>query len=60
MLLLFQASQKFSLPPDFFSLSIDEIRKEQQLKSEALEREGMLRTKAMREREHEREKRKYR
>ena len=56
----FQASQKFSLPPDFFSLSIDEIRKEQRLKTEALEREGMLRTKAMREREHERERRKYR
>ena len=55
-----QASQKFSLPADFFSLSMEEIRKEQQLKSEALEREGMLRTKAMREREQEREKRKYR
>ncbi len=27
-----EASQKFSLPPDFFSLSADEIRKEQQLK----------------------------
>ena len=43
VLLPSQASQKFSLPADFFSLSIEEIRKEQQLKSEALEREGMLR-----------------
>ena len=32
VLLPTQASQSFSLPPDFFSLSAEEIRKEQQMK----------------------------
>ncbi|TRY67459.1 hypothetical protein TCAL_08029 [Tigriopus californicus] len=55
-----QAARKFTLPPDFFSVGVDEIRKEQQALTENLEREGMLRTKAMREREQQRERRKYR
>eukprot|EP00095_Tigriopus_kingsejongensis_P004109 maker-scaffold122_size333723-snap-gene-0.19 protein:Tk04109 transcript:maker-scaffold122_size333723-snap-gene-0.19-mRNA-1 annotation:"ubx domain-containing protein 6-like" len=55
-----QASTKFTLPPDFFSKGVDEIRKEQQALTENLERQGMLRTKAMREREVQRERRKYR
>jgi len=55
-----EASKQMHLPPDFFSVSADEIKREQQARTEAVEREGMLRTKAMREREEQREKRKYR
>jgi len=40
-----------SLPPDFFSLSSEEVKREQQGKSEVVERENMLRTKAMRDKE---------
>jgi len=47
------------LPPDFFSISKDELKAEQSKKSEQLERESMLRTKAMREKEEARAKRKY-
>ena len=55
-----QAGRSFSLPDDFYTLTADEIRKEQQLRTEAVEREGMLRTKAMREREAQMERRRYR
>jgi len=54
-----EANRQVKLPPDFFSVSADEIKREQQARTEAVEREGMLRTKAMREREEQREKRKY-
>jgi len=60
ILLPSEASKQMHLPPDFFSVSADEIKREQQARTEAVEREGMLRTKAMREREEQREKRKYR
>ncbi|XP_007524995.1 UBX domain-containing protein 6 [Erinaceus europaeus] len=49
----------FQLPSDFFTLSADEIRREQKLRSEAVERLSALRTKAMREKEEQREQRKY-
>lgn len=55
-----QAQTPISLPPDFFNLSPEELKREQQLKSELAERETMLRTKAMREREEMKERRKYR
>ncbi|KAJ1085245.1 hypothetical protein NDU88_005378 [Pleurodeles waltl] len=53
-----QASQ-FELPEDFYNLSITEIEREQKLRAEATERNSMLRTKAMREKEEKREMRKY-
>lgn len=49
----------FDLSDDFYNLSIDEIRKEQKLREEALEKQGMLRTKAMRERDEKLELRMY-
>ncbi|XP_019864519.1 PREDICTED: UBX domain-containing protein 6-like isoform X2 [Amphimedon queenslandica] len=51
---LFIATSKlnqFDLPDSFYNMSIEEIKKEQKLKSAALEKESMLRTKAMRERD---------
>ncbi|XP_064186452.1 UBX domain-containing protein 6-like [Anguilla rostrata] len=50
---------RFELPPDFYNLTAEELKREQQLKSEVVERNAMLRTKAMREREEQRERRKY-
>jgi len=47
------------LPPDFFSISKEELKAEQTTKKEQLERESMLRTKAMREKEEARARRKY-
>lgn len=48
------------LPGDFFAHSGEEVRREQERRSDEVEREGMLRTKAMREREEARGRRKYR
>jgi len=48
-----------SLPADFFTLSADEVRREQLGKTEQLDRESMLRTKAMREKEAGVGKKKY-
>lgn len=45
-----QASQ-FSLTDDFYNLTVEEIKQEHQQRKEKLERESLLRTKAMRERE---------
>ncbi|KAG2464537.1 UBXN6 protein, partial [Polypterus senegalus] len=53
-----QAS-RFELPADFYNLTAEELKKEQQMRSEAVERNSMLRTKAMRERDEQREMRKY-
>ncbi|KAG9351278.1 hypothetical protein JZ751_025170 [Albula glossodonta] len=50
---------RFELPPDFYNLTAEELKREQQLRSEAVDRNAMLRTKAMREREEQRERRKY-
>ncbi|XP_053685420.1 UBX domain-containing protein 6 [Sabethes cyaneus] len=43
--------QKTNLPPDFFRISLEELKREQQLRSEALEQSQILKTKAMREKE---------
>ncbi|XP_030074780.1 UBX domain-containing protein 6 [Microcaecilia unicolor] len=53
-----QASQ-FELPDDFYKLTIDEIKREQKQRTEAVERNAMLRTKAMREKEQQKEMQKY-
>jgi len=48
------------LPQDFFSISGEEVKKEQERRTEVAEREGILRTKAMRDREEQKSRRKYR
>ncbi|XP_063003100.1 UBX domain-containing protein 6 isoform X2 [Elgaria multicarinata webbii] len=53
-----QAS-RFELPGDFFNLTAEELKREQRLRAEAVEKASMLRTKAMREKEEQREMRKY-
>jgi len=47
------------LPQDFFAISKEEVKAEQNSRKELLERESMLRTKAMREKEEAKAKRKY-
>ncbi|KAB0803862.1 hypothetical protein PPYR_00832 [Photinus pyralis] len=54
-----QASARYNLPPDFFQLSPEELKKEQQSKTEMMEKQMQLRTKVMREREEQRELRRY-
>ena len=49
----------FDLSEEFYNLKIDELRREQALRNEALEKTGMLRTKAMRERDEQLELRRY-
>ncbi|KAM6466131.1 UBX domain-containing protein 6 isoform 1-T1 [Liasis olivaceus] len=53
-----QASH-FELPIDFFNLTAEELRREQRIRTEAVEKASMLRTKAMREKEEQRELRRY-
>ncbi|XP_070600377.1 UBX domain-containing protein 6 isoform X2 [Erythrolamprus reginae] len=53
-----QASQ-FELPSDFFNLTTEELRREQRIRTDAVEKASMLRTKAMREKEEQRELRRY-
>ncbi|XP_076060811.1 UBX domain-containing protein 6-like [Oratosquilla oratoria] len=60
VLLPAEAAKYTDLPPEFFNLTVEELKKEQQLRTDAVERNMMLRTKAMREREELREMRKYR
>lgn len=60
VLLPSQVSERVSLPPVFFSITAEELKREQQLRTEAIEKSMMLRTKAMREREEQRELRRYR
>lgn len=52
-------AQHFELPSEFYNLTAEELKKEQQQKSDLVEKNAMLRTKAMREREEQRERRKY-
>lgn len=52
-------AQRFELPPEFYNLSAEELKKEQQQRSDLVEKNSMLRTKAMRERDEQRERRKY-
>lgn len=53
-------AQSAELPDDFYRISPVEIKREQQLRSEAIENAQVLRTKAMREREEQRNLRLYR
>lgn len=55
-----QAAQRVELPTDFFWLTPEEIKREQQLKTEQVEKNLQLRTRAMREREEKAQQRKYR
>ncbi|KAJ8362934.1 hypothetical protein SKAU_G00117650 [Synaphobranchus kaupii] len=50
---------RFELPPDFYNLTAEELQREQQLRTEAVERSAMLRTKAMRERDEQRERKRH-
>ncbi|XP_054645240.1 UBX domain-containing protein 6 isoform X1 [Dunckerocampus dactyliophorus] len=50
---------RFELPPEFYSLTAEELKREQQQRSDLVEKNSMLRTKAMRERDEQRERRKY-
>ncbi|XP_041791358.1 UBX domain-containing protein 6 [Chelmon rostratus] len=52
-------AQRFELPPEFYNLSAEELKKEQQQRSDLVDKNAMLRTKAMREKEEQRERRKY-
>ncbi|PNJ18254.1 UBXN6 isoform 1, partial [Pongo abelii] len=52
-------ASQFELPGDFFNLTAEEIKREQRLRSDAVERLSVLRTKAMREKEEQRGLRKY-
>jgi UBX domain-containing protein 6 len=60
VLLPSQAAKQVDLPPAFFNMTADELKREQQMRTEAIERSMMLRTKAMREKEEKREMRRYR
>ncbi|XP_054031331.1 UBX domain-containing protein 6 [Dryobates pubescens] len=53
------AAARFELPNDFYNLTAEEIKREQRLRTEAVEKASMLRTRAMREKEEQRELRKY-
>ncbi|XP_031724402.1 UBX domain-containing protein 6 [Anarrhichthys ocellatus] len=52
-------AQRFELPPEFYNLTAEELKKEQQQRSEIVDKNAMMRTKAMREKEEQRERRKY-
>ncbi|XP_035734413.1 UBX domain-containing protein 6-like [Vespa mandarinia] len=60
VLLPSQANEMTELPESFFNITLEELKKEQKLRAEAIERNQMLRTKAMREKDEERELRRYR
>lgn len=47
-------ARRVQLPPDFFRLTPEELKREQKMKTEALEQAQVLKTKAMREREEQR------
>ncbi|XP_072294780.1 UBX domain-containing protein 6 isoform X2 [Eucyclogobius newberryi] len=52
-------AQRFELPPEFYNLSAEELKKEQLQRSDIVEKNSMLRTKVMREKDEQRERRKY-
>ncbi|KAH8253338.1 hypothetical protein KR032_004985 [Drosophila birchii] len=58
--LLPSQARRVVLPDEFYRLAPEEIKKEQQLRSEAIAQAQMLRTKAMRDREEQRNLRMYR
>ena len=51
---------RMAVPQDFYNVTPEELKREQQARAEAVEKLGVLRTKAMRERDELRELRKYR
>ena len=53
-------ANQIDIPPEFYSISPEELKREQQARREAVEKLGMLRTKEMRERDRLRELRRYR
>ncbi|XP_047000984.1 UBX domain-containing protein 6 [Schistocerca americana] len=60
VLLPSQATHRTDLPPVFYTMTPEELKKEQQLRAETIEKSMMLRTKAMREKDELREMKKYR
>ncbi|XP_064543055.1 UBX domain-containing protein 6 [Drosophila montana] len=58
--LLPSQARRVVLPDDFYRISPEEIKREQQLRAEAIESAQILKTKAMREREEQRNLRMYR
>uniref|UniRef100_A0A2M3Z660 Putative ubiquitin regulatory protein n=1 Tax=Anopheles braziliensis TaxID=58242 RepID=A0A2M3Z660_9DIPT len=52
--------KRTNLPPDFFRISPEELKREQQLRTEAIEQAQILKTKAMREKEELRTINRYR
>ncbi len=55
-----QVSKRRELPPDFYELTGEELKREQKMRSEKVEKELTLRTKAQRDRDEMREQRLYR
>jgi len=53
-------AMKMSVPDEFFRVSAEDLRREQQAKKDAIEQLGMLRTREMRERDRVKELRRYR
>ncbi|XP_072019966.1 UBX domain-containing protein 6-like [Amphiura filiformis] len=51
---------RFQLPEEFYNLTSEEIKREQQLRAETVDRNAELRTKAMRENEEQKRMRRYR
>ena len=51
---------KIQVPDEFYAVSMEELKREQAIRQEAVEQMGMLRTKQMRDRERQRELRRYR
>ncbi len=51
--------RKFDLSDEFYNVSVEEMRKERIVKMKVVEQQGMLRTKAMRERDEQLELRRY-
>lgn len=58
--LLPSQARRVVLPEDFYRISPEEIKREQQMRAEAIESAQILKTKAMREREEQRNLRMYR
>jgi UBX domain-containing protein 6 len=50
----------YDLPQEFYNVNPEELKREQQIRTEAVEKLGMLRTKAMREADERKELRRYR
>lgn len=57
--LLPSQAKKYELPADFYRMSPEEIKREQQLRSDAIENAQILKTKAMREKDELRTMNKY-